>query len=132
MALRQEKLTTDETKRFKILRETEGLTQTKFAEMLELTQPTIQRYESGAYIIPIDVIKKAHEVFNMSFEWFFFGKGDRKVKASAEKGTQLGGFIKDMKTLSTNQQLLENQVSTLKNELYKLLDEFNKIKSKTL
>lgn len=117
------KETTEEAERLKVFRKAEKMGQKEFGKQLGLDHSVISRYENNRLNIPIDFVKKLHEVFNMSFEWFYTGKGNRKF--SPEKGT----LIKDIKTLETNHNILTEQVSSLKSELLKLHREFHAFKA---
>lgn len=117
------KETTEEAERLKVFRKAEKMGQEEFGEQLGLHHSVISRYENNRLNIPIDFVKKLHEVFNMSFEWFYTGKGNRKF--TPEKGT----LIKDIKTLETNHKILTEQVSALKSELLKLHREFHTFKA---
>lgn len=119
----ESKETTEEAERLKVFRKAEKLGQEEFAKKLGLGHSVISRYENNRLNIPIDFIKKLHEVFNMSFEWFYTGNGNRKY--TPEKAN----LIKDIKTLETNQQILTAQIASLKAELLKLHRDFHAFKA---
>ncbi len=52
-----DRLITDEFKRLKIFRKSEGLTQVKMAEMLGKSQGNYTRWETGMYKIPVRLLK---------------------------------------------------------------------------
>jgi|GEM_PF-1216517 len=116
---------TDEAKRLKIFRQQEGLTQQEFAEKLGngIRQPTIQRYESGRLIIPIDVVKDINKIFGISLEWFFNGSGTAKNSKEKE-----GGLITVTRNLQNDYDLLMNEVKSLKKEFKKLHNEVYELK----
>ncbi|WP_316841322.1 helix-turn-helix transcriptional regulator [Pedobacter gandavensis] len=117
------KETTEEAERLKVFRKAEKMGQEEFGKRLGLDHSVISRYENNRLNIPIDFVKKLHEVFNISFEWFYTGKGNRKH--TPEKAS----LIKDIKTLETNQQILTQQVEALKTELLKLHRDFHAFKA---
>ncbi|MCX2484511.1 helix-turn-helix domain-containing protein [Pedobacter sp. MR2016-24] len=123
MAIKEELLVSDEIKRLRLFRKGEGHSQETFASALGISRLKIQRYEAGTYMIPLELIRKMHEVFHMSYEWFFHGTGHKK---SVELKS---GLIKDIKTLESNQHLLEGQVSLLKKQLFKVFEEIQHLKS---
>lgn len=120
------KETTEEAERLRIFRKAEKMGQDEFGKKVGLNHSVISRYENNRLNIPIDFVKKLHEEFNMSFEWFYTGKGNRKY--TSEKST----LIKDVKTLETNHKLLTAQVASLKAELLKLHREFYLLKNTML
>lgn len=118
----KEDLVNEEINRLKLFRKSEGHNQDSFAKALGISRLKIQRYEAGTYLIPLDLIRKMHDVFQMSYEWFFHGTGHKK---SVEVKS---GLIKDIKTLESNQHLLEDQVSLLKKQLFKVFEEIQELK----
>lgn len=123
MAIKEELLVSDEIKRLRLFRKGEGHNQDSFARALGMSRLKIQRYEAGTYVIPLELIRKMHEVFHMSYEWFFHGTGHKK---SVEVKSAL---VKDIKTLESNQHLMEGQLSLLKKQLFKVLEEIQYLKS---
>lgn len=118
----KEDLINEEINRLKLFRKGEGHNQDSFAKALGISRLKIQRYEAGTYLIPLELIRKMHDVFHMSYEWFFHGTGHKK---SVEVKS---GLIKDIKTLESNQHLLEDQVSLLKKQLFKVFEEIQELK----
>lgn len=114
---------TEEAQRLKVFREAEGLNQTDFAAKLGTVHSIISRYERGRLNIPIDFVKEMHRAFNLSFTWFFTGKGNRKHI------DEKANLITDVKTLATNQEILQAQYDGLKHELLKLHREFHAFKA---
>lgn len=114
---------TPEARRFKEFRKAENLTQTEFGEKVGKDQATIQRYEKGIFSIPIDVVKAMHEVFQMSLDWFFLGKGARLYVP------QKGNLVTNLKEYETNQNILITQVSGLKQDFIKLHNDFYALKA---
>jgi len=114
---------TAEARRFKEFRKAENLTQIQFGEKLGKDQATIQRYEKGTFAIPIEIVKSMHEIFQMSLDWFFLGKGGRLYVP------QKGNLVTDIKAYELNQNILLTQVSGLKQEFLKLHRELHEVKS---
>jgi transcriptional regulator with XRE-family HTH domain len=109
---------TAEARRFKEFRKAENLTQLQFGEKIGKDQATVQRYEKGTFSIPIDVIKTMHEVFQMSLDWFFLGKGGRLYVPEKAK------LVTDIKAYELNQNILMTQVAGLKQDFNKLYNDF--------
>ncbi len=122
MADRSAEIVTETAKRIKAFRESEGLTQTKFGEMINKDQSTILRYESGRLSIPIDVIIALNRIFGMNLEWLLTGKGGSKDKP------EKSNLVTDIKTLNENNLILMNEIKTLKIEFKKLHKEFFEFK----
>ena len=62
--------------RLKELRVSAGLSQTKIAEMLDLTQTSIQRYESNRAEAPYRVMLWYSDHFDVSLDWIY-GRCDK-------------------------------------------------------
>jgi len=120
--IRNDKPVTAEARRFKEFRKAENLTQKQLGDKLGKEQATIQRYEKGTFVIPIEVVKMLHELYQMSLDWFFLGKGSRLYVP------QKGNLITDLKTLETNQSILTTQVYGIKQEFLKLHKEVHELK----
>lgn len=114
---------TEEAQRLKVFRKAEKMGQEEFGKLTGVDHSIVSRYENGRLNIPIDYVKKLHEVFDMSTTWFYSGKGSRKhVEEKAN-------LVTDMKTLITNQKMMAEQISALKAELMKLHREFHAFKA---
>lgn len=120
--IRNDKPVTAEARRFKEFRKAENLTQKQLGDKLGKEQATIQCYEKGTFVIPIEVVKMLHELYQMSLDWFFLGKGSRLYVP------QKGNLITDLKTLETNQSILTTQVYGIKQEFLKLHKEVHELK----
>lgn len=110
----------DEAKRFKVFRQAEGLSQQEMADVLGVKQPTIQRYESGVLYIPDRITKKMHHRLNMSYEWYFEGKGARKNPTTSKKSD----LLTDVKQLSTELSLVKSELASIKKTLHKVYNDF--------
>jgi transcriptional regulator with XRE-family HTH domain len=64
---------TDEAKRFKIFRKKLKLSQNDMSNFLGINQSYISKFESGEYIIPVEVIKKLKLKYHLNYDWFFDG-----------------------------------------------------------
>ena len=114
---------TEEAQRLKVFRKAEKLGQAEFGKQTGVDHSIVSRYENGRLNISIEYVKTLHEVFGMSFTWFYTGKGSRKH--IEEKAT----LVTDMKTFMTNQQMMVEQINSLKAELLKLHREFHAFKA---
>lgn len=108
----------DEAKRFKEFRLAEGLTQGEIGEMLGRTTAHIQKFEDGTRRIQNKDVKKLHLKLEMSYEWFYHGKGHRKYKP--EKTT----LVKDLKTLETSLAIAESKIEQLDAAMKKIYKDF--------
>jgi transcriptional regulator with XRE-family HTH domain len=111
-----------EAKRLREFRKAEGLTQTEFAVIVGKDQATVQRYESGEYVISVEIVRIMHERLLLNFTWFFTGKGPRKI---VPEKTNL---VTDVKSIELNQNLLIDQVAGLKLDFIKLHNAFYELK----
>jgi len=58
-------------KRLKYLRESTGLSQAKFAELMGSTQSSINRYEHGQSVVPIPMLRRYADYFDVSLDYIF-------------------------------------------------------------
>ena len=61
----------DVGKRLKGLREGIGLSQAKFAEIIGSTQSSINRYENGQSEIPVALLRRYADFFDVSLDYIF-------------------------------------------------------------
>ena len=119
---KKERIVTSEAKRLREFRKAEGLTQVELAAILGKDQATVQRYESGEFVISVDIVRILHEKLLLNFSWFFTGKGGRKI---VPEKTNL---VTDIKSIELNQNLLIDQVAGLKSDYLKLHNAFYELK----
>lgn len=112
-----------EAKRFKAFRKAEGLSQKQMAAILEVTQPHVSYYEDGSVTISVDVIRKLHDVFKMSYEWFFDGTLPRKIKNEPKKN-----LITSLDEMKVENTVLQGKIQTLEQRFNKLAAEFYAMK----
>lgn len=62
--------------RFKLLRKTLGLNQSKFAELADIKQSQVSSVEGGKRNITPEIILKLSKAFNVNFKWLEYGEGD--------------------------------------------------------
>ncbi|EHQ24564.1 helix-turn-helix domain-containing protein [Mucilaginibacter paludis] len=113
---------TDYAKRFKIFRKYKDLTQIQIADVLGVTQPAVQKWESGATDLSIEIIQKLRDKLNMSLEWFFTGKGTKEFVAAKSS------IMKDMATILTDSEMTKFRLQTLEENYKKLHAEFHAFK----
>lgn len=116
--MKRVKVKTEECKRFKIFRQHLKLTQQGLADKIKKEQGTVQKYESGEVFIPSDVVKLMHDLFGMSYEWFYHGTGK---KATIEVKKTL---LKDIGTMQTELDQVQIEVKQLKDLIQKLYRDF--------
>lgn len=75
--------------RIKNLREDKDLSQTKIAELLNCTQTTYSRYETGNLNIPIDALIKLAIYFNTSIDYLIGLTDEKKPYKRSPKAPQL-------------------------------------------
>jgi transcriptional regulator with XRE-family HTH domain len=121
---KKERFLTSEAKRLREFRKAEGLTQAQMGVVLGKDQATVQRYESGEFVISVDVVRILHEKLLLNFQWFFTGKGGRKI---VPEKTNL---VTDVKSIELNQNLLIDQVAGLKLDFMLLHNAFYELKQK--
>ena len=71
--------------RIKAVREKNGLSLTKFADILGLTVSTISCYESGKRMPTNSVLKSISKEFHISYAWLKTGEGPMEDDAAAEE-----------------------------------------------
>ncbi|WP_231489860.1 helix-turn-helix transcriptional regulator [Pedobacter sp. Leaf170] len=96
-----------EAERFRTFRKANNLSQVEMAEFLKCSQPQINKYESGANLIPIEVPKLLHNKLQLNYEWFYHGKGS--MKTVVKKPT-----LNDTIELSSEVKRLTEEVASLK------------------
>ena len=110
-------------KRIRALREGIGVSQKELGSYLEIPQQNINRYENSYTNVPLDVLLKYADFFDVSMD-YLFGRCDKPQgknyafhpKVSIEK-EDMKGFIE--KCFDPNSPMNEK----LKKSLYKLMEE---------
>lgn len=122
---------TQEAKRFKDFRKSIGLTQVELADDLGIKQDVISRYESGAYSIPIDVVKFLYTKHKLSYIWFFHGFGKKIVdeKPKATLTTDLKEVLLENNILKEKIKVLENRFERLDSSLDQRLKNLERLQS---
>lgn len=109
-------LKTDEAKQLRVFRKAENLTQDELAKILNKTQATIQKYESGEILVPSEIVKKLHEKLQMHYDWWYEKTGPRK-SVSTKKN-----LVRDINAMENDLALLNqkyNQLEALMKKLYR-------------
>lgn len=65
------------------LRRSAKLTQEKFAEILEVSQQSVQKWESGSAVPEIDKLVKISEYFDLTLDSLVIGSDNREVQAKS-------------------------------------------------
>lgn len=126
MGLRQNKVTTNEGKKVRIFRKKLDLTQKQMGDKTGKTQTTIQRYESGDYIVPSEFIDALVRELKMSLKWFYNDEGSH---LSTLEGTQKKtDLLTSTAKLKDDYTLLREEVNNLKKEFKKLHREMHAMK----
>ncbi|MCX6579576.1 MAG: helix-turn-helix transcriptional regulator [Candidatus Aminicenantes bacterium] len=88
----KKKLRRDFGVRMRQLRETQGLTGTKMAGMLQIDRGTLKRHEDGQWMPEYPILLKISNAFDVSMDWLLFNKGpifykqkDLEAKAAAAR-----------------------------------------------
>jgi len=116
------RIISDYAKRFKIFRKFKELTQVQISEMLGVTQPAVQRWESNTTDLSIEVVQKLHDKLNMSLEWFFTGKGSKEYVPAKSS------IMKDMATLLTESEMSKMRIKKLEDDYKRLHADFHAFK----
>ncbi|WGQ15621.1 helix-turn-helix domain-containing protein [Sphingobacterium faecium] len=112
---------TQEAKRFKDFRKSIGLTQVELADDLGIKQDVISRYESGKYVIPLDVVKFLYTKYKLNYVWFFHGFGKKIVDEKA-KAT----LTTDLKEVLLENNILKEKIKVLEGRFEKLDESIDK------
>ncbi len=73
-------------RRIRELREDQDLTQAYMARLLNVTQRTYSRYETGEHVIPLELLCKIADFHNVSVD-YLLGRTDIKQPYPAKKKT---------------------------------------------
>lgn len=111
-------LITEEAKRFKAFRLAEKLTQKEIGEIIGRTESHVNKIEGGTRNIKIEDIKILHEKLQLSYEWFYHGKGNRKY--IADKSNTFQSSLE----VTNNVKLLLQKVSELDQAIKKIYRDF--------
>lgn len=107
-----ENLITDEAKRLKAFRQAENLTMEEFGAVLGKTKSWVHKIEHGLRRIRVDEIRTLREKYNMSYEWFYNGKGKR---IESDKEENLIKVTSDMRNeIELLRQKLDKQDQIIK------------------
>lgn len=80
--------------RLRIARDKSGLKQTQVKERTNINNKTLSGYENNVSQPDTETLVTLAELYEVSFEWLFAGKGElRKSRTTEEEGFQ--SFIKD-------------------------------------
>ncbi len=94
------------------LRKKSHLTQIQIAKKLKVTQPLIQRWESGNKIPNLETLKKFSNIFNVSLDALAFD--ERDLINLNEKDKTFANKLKDFENLSDDdKQMVANLISSL-------------------
>lgn len=102
----------------KKIRIEEGYSQTEWGEVLNKSQATIVKYETGKVFIPTDVYKVLHDKFGYNYEYLINGYGKKKLSIQDRKK------ILDVKQIYEENSLLLAKVLSLETKLNKLIKDF--------
>ncbi len=106
------------SRQFEVVRKGEKLSQTEMAELLGVSQSSIQRYESGDTAVPHGIVTKLHEKFGMSYVWYYTNKGPRK------DAPVKNNLVTDLASQNSEIEHLKQRVEHLKENLRKLYRDF--------
>ena len=81
-------------KRLKELRESIGLSQAELAEAIGSTQSSINRYENGQSGVPIPLLRRYADYFDVSLD-YIFARTDQPQGTTYEFKPRLGFFRQD-------------------------------------
>ncbi|KQC02056.1 helix-turn-helix transcriptional regulator [Pedobacter sp. Hv1] len=110
---------TDEAKRLRIFIELLNIPKMQFAQEMEITPPMVTKYLDGTVKISVDLVKKMNTTYNLSFTWFFTGKGSKKAGVQEKKLIHDFGFL--LQSISSMEAQIEAQnrkIDKLTRDLY--------------
>jgi transcriptional regulator with XRE-family HTH domain len=118
------KALSEQADRLRFFRDKEELTGKLLAQELGITPGTYSKYESGTITIPIDVIIHLRNKYQLNYEWFFDGRGTRKLKADDKSN-----IITDIAKIFEVQHATRLQVTSLQEKQLKYIEEIQSLKS---
>lgn len=86
--------------KLKQARTAKKMSQTKLAQKLYVTAPTVCRYENDQVLPPLDVTKRIAAILNVSLDWLCGGDTSEKVSLHGLTDKQkesVKGLIEDLK-----------------------------------
>jgi len=86
--------------RIREIRKGKGLTQIEFSKILGITQDKLSKYENGKVKVPIEILLKISEEFNISLDWLLKGKGPKICE-------KIFKFDEEIYTIAQNLQILK-------------------------
>lgn len=89
-----------------------------------VSTPNYSKMESGTRPIPLDYIHILHMEKGLSYEWYFHGKGARKINLEKERLT-----ITDIGELKSKYELLTHKLQSMEESFRKLYADFYASKS---
>lgn len=102
-----------EAERLRVFRKANNLSQIEFGEIINVTQPQVNKYETNRNMIPIEVAKLLHTKLQMNYEWFYHGKGSMKL---VPKKTTLADTLE-----------VSSELARVKEEVYSLKETVKKL-----
>lgn len=108
--------------KLKEIRKVKHLNQEQMSQLLNMEQSSYSRYETDKTIPSLEVIKRAAEVFDVSFEWLIQGNG---TTINFENGTHNIGAVHADNYYAVPKDIVEtliNQQKMLGDLLQKFLD----------
>jgi transcriptional regulator with XRE-family HTH domain len=71
-----------------------GMTQAEFAKVMEITTPTVIRYESGERLPSVDFLHRLITTFGVAATWILQGGEDRQLSlpVTSEEAILLGSY----------------------------------------
>jgi|Deesub1362B_J571_1020462.scaffolds.fasta_scaffold00015_177 transcriptional regulator with XRE-family HTH domain len=85
--------------RIREVRKEKKLTQVEFAELFDITQDKLSKYETGMVCAPIELLLKISEKFKISLNWLLKGKGDKYTPKEQKLDEDIYTIAKKMQTL---------------------------------
>lgn len=110
----------EESKRFRAFRKFINVSQKDLANNLGISQSDVSKYENGEYQIPLEVIRKLNEVYQMNYEWFFNGVRpmQKPMKDSKSLTTDIGQMKSDYEILIQKVKSLESMLKKIARDFY--------------
>lgn len=100
--------------RVKFIRKNANLTQKDFADILNVSKPTIESYEYGRREVPDRTISDICREFNVNEEWLRTGSGEPYIEMTEDE--EIAAWVA---------RVLKDREETIQKRLLKLLTQFS-------
>lgn len=101
-----------------MIRISEKITQSEFANVIDIKQATLSQIENGVIAPSLDVIRRIIGNFNISYDWLIDNTGTMlREPAHKEQPDVFVQFVAEIKAMQTELVQLQTDVEALKTSL---------------